>query len=569
MPTVAEQQIELNKKYGKQLVYIAWGIEIVAASIGLFIGISSALSTIEYYNNLEEGTIVGNTFTNVFIGAAPFIIIAAVELTKIPLALGFYRAKKILWRSLFIVTLGLLVFVTFETMFNGLERNFSATEQTIKSPKAKYDEREALLINIEKRLEEINSRNLDIIDEEYVIKFNDIEQERNSQISALYDARTEEQSKINEQITSLSQSFGVIADATGLERSVDRIRQDLALAEENYQKNVDTENSSAQVQLENLDIQIQRLNDNMSAELLEAGFFDSKDAIRNNYQQLRAPLEKERADVVDNLNAKLLRLQNEHESYVTQKNNELAETEDSLISSQGAVSGRLDKNIDSLNIRLNEITERYNNRIAEVNKIFDNRVLLTETQKAEAKELQSNREIAIPDLEEERDALRTELIRLDNIIEQAAQGSNVYRIAKDLADKERAVDVTVDEIAFVKYLWFGSVALIAALVGPILALAGFVLQDPDAYVPPKRSNTNILQNLRGLIVDLRRRIRRPVIKYEKVQVPYEVEKIKEVPGPEKVVYKEVPKEIVKNEIVYVPLYSVEDGTVLKEKDPKK
>ena len=249
MPTVAEQQIELNKKYGKQLVYIAWGIEIVAASIGLFIGISSALSTIEYYNNLEAGTIVGNTFTNVFIGAAPFIIIAAVELTKIPLALGFYRAKKVLWRSLFIVTLGLLVFVTFETMFNGLERNFSATEQTIKAPKAKYDEREALLVNIEKRLEEINSRNLDIIDEEYVIKFNDIEQERNSQISALYDSRTEEQSKINEQITSLSQSFGVIADATGLERSVDRIRQDLALAEENYQKNVDTENSSAQVQL--------------------------------------------------------------------------------------------------------------------------------------------------------------------------------------------------------------------------------------------------------------------------------------------------------------------------------
>ena len=53
------------------------------------------------------------------------------------------------------------------------------------------------------------------------------------------------------------------------------------------------------------------------------------------------------------------------------------------------------------------------------------------------------------------------------------------------------------------------------------------------------------------------------------QPTYEVEKIKEVPGPEKVVYKEVPKEIVKNEIVYVPLYSVEDGTVLKEKDPKK
>ena len=71
------------------------------------------------------------------------------------------------------------------------------------------------------------------------------------------------------------------------------------------------------------------------------------------------------------------------------------------------------------------------------------------------------------------------------------------------------------------------------------------------------------------MLDIRKRLRSPVIKYEKVQVPYEVEKIKEVPGPEKVVYKEVPKEIVKNEIVYVPLYSVEDGTILKEKDQKK
>ena len=56
---------------------------------------------------------------------------------------------------------------------------------------------------------------------------------------------------------------------------------------------------------------------------------------------------------------------------------------------------------------------------------------------------------------------------------------------------------------------------------------------------------------------------------KEVKVPHEVVKEVQVPGPEKVVYKEVPKEIVKNEIVYVPLYSVEDGTILKEKDQKK
>ena len=96
-----------------------------------------------------------------------------------------------------------------------------------------------------------------------------------------------------------------------------------------------------------------------------------------------------------------------------------------------------------------------------------------------------------------------------------------------------------------------------------------MLQDPDSYVPPKKKNregrTSIFKTIRALFVDMRKRFRAPVIKYQKVKVPIEIEKIKEVPGPEKVVYKEVPKEIVKNEIVYVPLYSVEDGTVIQEK----
>jgi hypothetical protein len=123
----------------------------------------------------------------------------------------------------------------------------------------------------------------------------------------------------------------------------------------------------------------------------------------------------------------------------------------------------------------------------------------------------------------------------------------------------------------------------------VLALAGFVLEDPESYKPvlhKKRPFRNALRGLlvrlrkfygkrrtgvirttlRSLLIDIRRWVRAPRIKYQKVKVPHEV--IKEVPGPEKVVYTEVPKEVVKNEIVYVPLYSVEEGTVTKEKTIK-
>ena len=108
MDSLAQAQIELNKVYGKRLIIIAWAIEIVAASIGLFIGISSAIYGLQFY---DEGSMLGNKFTDTFIGAAPFVIIAAVELTKIPLALGFYRTKRLAWRLTFLFTLFLLVFV--------------------------------------------------------------------------------------------------------------------------------------------------------------------------------------------------------------------------------------------------------------------------------------------------------------------------------------------------------------------------------------------------------------------------------------------------------------------------
>ena len=86
----------------------------------------------------------------------------------------------------------------------------------------------------------------------------------------------------------------------------------------------------------------------------------------------------------------------------------------------------------------------------------------------------------------------------------------------------------------------------------------------------KTRRTGVLRrSFRALVVDMRRRYRAPKIKFKDVKVPHEVIKEVQVPGPEKVVYKEVPKEIIKSEIVYVPLYSVEEGTVLSEKDKYK
>ena len=91
----------------------------------------------------------------------PFLAIAVVEITKIPLALGFYRSKMLRWKTLFLTALLLVMAITFETMFNGLENNFSNLTSRIVREENKISdlslEMENLKIDLEKKNTEIKT----------------------------------------------------------------------------------------------------------------------------------------------------------------------------------------------------------------------------------------------------------------------------------------------------------------------------------------------------------------------------------------------------------------------------
>ena len=99
-------------KTARKLLLSAWCIEIVAASVGLFFAISRLLQA-----NLgeEQSWVIGIQ------GALPFIAIAIVELTKIPLAYVAYQTSQIRWRLIFGTSLAAAMFITFETFFMGFE----------------------------------------------------------------------------------------------------------------------------------------------------------------------------------------------------------------------------------------------------------------------------------------------------------------------------------------------------------------------------------------------------------------------------------------------------------------
>ena len=81
-----QSQIELNKIYGKRLVAIAWLIEIVAASLGLFMGIYGGLVAYRFYEQ-NEGDVSAAAYSDIYIGSAVFIIIAVVAVSYTHLTL--------------------------------------------------------------------------------------------------------------------------------------------------------------------------------------------------------------------------------------------------------------------------------------------------------------------------------------------------------------------------------------------------------------------------------------------------------------------------------------------------
>jgi len=587
MSTIAITQIELNKKYGKRLVIIAWAIEIVAASIGLFIGIQSAYFSIGYYEKqFEQGTLYGDTFTNAFIGAAPFIIIAAVELTKIPLALGFYRTKRLLWRTLFLFTLFLLIFVTFETIFNGLERWFSASEDFVQEPRRELLDKRTQIINIDQRLGEISARTIEAIEDDFSLKRQTLTTKRIEGLSNIREARDQELTLIQGERAEITEQLGDISEASGVQNEVNRLEDKITELTDNLLINKEDENKRVNDRLNIIEVQLSNINKQEVEEINSKGFFTSRDAIKSSWDKQREPLEKEKFQLISDLKDKTGRLETNYQSDKEKLNSDLELALKSLGIAQARASGTLESSFERLNDQQKYVMGEFLKREEEINKDFLQRFKDLEEEKENLKRIQTNREIMIPDLENQRTKFRQEAVTLEGKINAAARGNNIYRITQLIYGLDNAADIKNEQVRTVAYTWFGSIAFIAASVGAIIALAGFILQDPESYKPlkirknpikysvrrllilmrrtyKKRKSGLIRGALRRMMVDIRRRVREPKIKIQKVEVSTVIEKTKEVEvlGPEKVVYKEVPKEIIRKELVYVPIYSVEDGTL--------
>ena len=294
--------------------------------------------------------------------------------------------------------------------------------------------------------------------------------------------------------------------------------------------------------------EIEQTENNIKARLLELSSVNDQQENQLNEQisQLKNEiddLEIKRADKAEELQAAQIGtgVSSSNNPLVTLQNNKIEQ----LLEEREQLDARHDKNLDRIRSDRSTLQQSYE----------------TAKKQIETKSLEDQQSIPMQEklLEENKNSI----LDLEADLTEKAQNNQIYRFAQKYNGYEDILDVKEKDLTFVATIWFGSIALVCATVGTILALISNIMTDPDAFVEKqnRRRSNRVARSIRKLSLALRKRlIMRP--KIIKVEVPVEVEKIVEVETiVEKIVEKPIRQEVDKlvPEIIPIPIYVPNGG----------
>ena len=616
----SETKFQKEQDFGRKLFVAAWAVEIMAASLGLLIAGFVAFDA--YSQNPDES---GNGLLNAITGALPFALIAVIELTKIPLASGLYKVRNWGWKLFILVALLALMFVTFETMFTGLERQMTNITARITGQKTEIQRLESQIAENERQIVEITERDVESetadINGQIRTTRDDAKQQlrnlQNSHNSAVVDLEQQLndlrerqlQSRnlvtsnfdtairsANERIKSLDQKL------TEAENRVEQVR--FKMADDPAIKKLERENGDIQ---SSIDETVELLgstddSDIKRVQVLIGVKADGKRGIstRSAFKEWREKEEGRIAtndlkieNIKDELKADLVKaeaeaeeISNERETWIgerqsleKQKTNVIKVLADEPPSPELELIG---KKIAEVQSKLQAAKDQYVEREEGIQSQAKTMVKsLTDQRGAISDNINSKKQL-VPKLKSGITDLKANIVNIQNEIRKDARNNQVYRFAQKwgqrigpkLFDREAyedILDVTEKDITKVGAFWFGSIAIICATIGTVLALIANIMTDPDAFVQKQKSRKvrPVRRGLRLLFLVVRKKLlkRREVIEREKiveveklVEVEKEVEKIVEV---EKIIEieKEVEKEVEKlvPEIIPIPIFIPSDA----------
>ena len=463
--------------YSSFLLRLAWTVEIIAVLIGFTISVLMAITaagTAFNGQNLELST----TISAIIISSLPFLLVAVVELCKIPLVFAFMYSKNYIWKMIFLFFVLFLCVITFETMLNGFERNFSNLNKAI-------DIRKNNIININTQIELVEKKKayVQVLTEEELMKdLSDrtaasenimkrkAQQANRNKLAQLKSIRTDFENEIQNKIDTLRNKR-------------DQYYNDWAREKENvenrFSTTVGSNISGSREERTRLIDELEELKNEMKKEIANSNFF-TEATIKRKYRVLIKDKEKQLSTITAGyLGGDAIEKQSLMENQLRQQVTFVNSKYEGRIKEIDKRISDLKKEIEDINIKNQAVRKRIMNSAKnQVNNAY--KIHLEEKQKIseyEAENLVKLEEInqkvfkfdeSIFDLKNEQRLINSEINYLIN-------QNQVYRLAMYVSGKEDAKYLDKQMVGIVAVVWFGSLALIAAVTGMMLAIASFYL----------------------------------------------------------------------------------------------
>jgi hypothetical protein len=568
-----------RKKLSNTLYKFAWAIEILAVCIGLTIAIMMMMASFT-----ESMAFSGNKFgvmqiSNVIIAGLPFIMVAVTELTKIPFAQASYYTTSKIWKFIFSLALILISFITFESAFNGFERNDASLNYAIDKLRNDVNKIDETIPPKQRTITELSELTIDKIELDFTKQtenFLNEKQEKiegyNQQISELRASVLSEsseliQKKINDKNKDITTLRRIREQDIKAER--DNVNNKLSSIDETLNK----ERISLQEQLSSLRTELNTEKNRLDQALSEKGIFDSERAIRDTYQPTIKQKNQEIREIRDEINSiNPLQVQTDARN-ASQKNIDEIRRKFSadikrLESQKQEFEEQLNRQIGSKEQDISPQINRLQLLIDKAEKQYDVQQTQNLNERQRLINTLSNQKEKITELRNEILELETDKIDLRDQINLKVAENQIWRFAQKIFGTQSAADLRREQVQLVANIFYGSLAALVALTGVMLAFASFVANDPkhsdrDLTKPSEKISIRFIF-IKALTAwrrytiyahNKKKMIRTPVIK----EIVKEV--VKEVPV-QKVVLTEKPVQIIRKELVYVPMYT-NDKTLLK------
>jgi hypothetical protein len=570
---------QFRQNLGTLLYKFAWLIEFCAVAVGITISVMMMMSSFNESMNASGKEFGVMAVTNIIIAGLPFIMVAITELTKIPFAQACYYTTSRLWKIIFGISLFLISFITFESAFNGFERNDASLNTVIDKLNGEINKLDESITPKQDRILELSELTIKKIEQTYNERTDAAQKTKEKKISgyddeiALLRSSIQNQSSelISKEIDNKTTEILELRKQRDLDIKLERDRTNQSSA--NIKTSLDDQKRTMLIQLKSEEKKLEDLLGREQSEIVDLGLFGSKKAIIDRYtpeKQLIQSTIKELRDKILAINPLEMQRKVNQES-----KNEIDRIRDNAALAIKSLEGEREKLQQKLSLLIgakeNDISDSIEQYRSDKQKALED-FRIQQSQNKDDRDAQlarlKNQTQLIDKLQDDIQILKVQRVELRDEVNIKVAENQIYRFAQKWYGVKSAADLERNQVQTIANIFYGSLAALVALTGVMLAFASFVASDPTFMdreqkrneVPKEKINIYLVtikafRSVRRFFVSERRR-RKKIVYKENIR-----EVIKEVPV-QKVVLTEKPVDIVRKELVHVPMYT-NDPTLLK------